>query len=576
MNTNNKTTELVQQKPLRLWPGIVLVILQWLIRFGIPLIVPEALVFGIFGGLAGGLAIIVWWVFFSRAPQIERWGAIVLMIVALYITSLFLHVSIATGGQGMMFIILAIPVLSIVFVAWSVASQSFSKRIRHLTMVSVIILACGVWTIFRMDGITGDFNPDVTWRWAKTSEERFLARDNNEPVELTSAPVIMDSVAEWPGFRGPDRDGIITGVKIPTNWSETPPVELWRRLIGPGCSSFAVCGDYFFTQEQLGDYETVSCYSINNGKLVWRHSDKARFWDSHAGAGPRSTPTYSNGRVYTLGATGILNVIDARNGTVVWSRNVVTDTGVEHSGWGYTSSPLVFDDVVITAAVGKLAAYDLATGDPRWFGPDGGDSYSSPHLFTIDGISQVLLMSGIGITSVVPADGKMLWQYHWKGDSRIVQPAMTNDGDLLIGKADGSGLRRVKVGHESGEWTFEELWTSFQLRPNFNDFVVHKGHAYGYSGPILTCIDANDGMRKWRGRRYGGQIILLADQDLLLVLSEKGELALVKANPDKFTELVRLKAIKGKTWNHPVLAGEILLVRNSQEMVAYRLQPDGS
>jgi len=576
MTTNKKTSELNQQKTLRLWPGIVIVILQWLIRFVIPSIVPEALVFGVFGGLLGGLAILVWWAFFSRAPKIERWGGIVLMIVTLFVTSLFLDVSIATGGQGMMFIIFAIPVLSLAFVAWAVTSQHLSIRVRHLTMVATIIIACGVWILLRIDGITGDFNIDLAWRWAETSEERLLKQDDSEPMDLISAPLVIDKIAEWPGFRGPNRDGIIKGIRIETDWSTTPPKELWRKPIGPGCSSFAVSSDLLYTQEQRGDDEIVACYNMNTGELLWRHNDKARFWDSHAGAGPRSTPTLSDRRVYTLGATGILNVLDASNGSLIWSRNAVSDADVKHSGWGYTSSPLVVDEIVVVAIVGKLVAYDIATGDPRWFGPDGGDSYSSPHLMTIDGIKQILLMSESGATSIAPAEGILLWEYPWSGGSRIVQPAMTANGDLLISSGEGTGMRCINVMHESSGWTIEELWTSVQLKPNFNDFVVHKGYAYGYNGPSLVCIDVKDGKRMWKGGRYGGQLILLADQDLLLVLSERGELALVNANSDKFMELARLDAIEGKTWNHPVLVGDILLARNSEEMVAYQLSPAGS
>jgi len=301
------------------------------------------------------------------------------------------------------------------------------------------------------------------------------------------------------------------------------------------------------------------------------HKDKARFWDSHAGAGPRSTPTLSNGRIYTFGATGILNVLDAVDGTVIWSRNAASDTQTKDSGWGFSSSPLVVDSVVIVAATGTLAAYDLTTGEPRWFGPDGGDSYSSPHILTIDGITQVILLSAVGATSVAPDDGTVLWKYRWQGDSRIVQPALTTEGDILICRSDGSALRRITIGHEADKWTFREHWTISTLKPNFNDFVVHKGHAYGYNAPFLVCIDIENGERKWKGKRYGGQVILLADQDLLLVLSEKGKVALIEATSEQFTELARFRAIEGKTWNHPVLVGDILLVRNTQEMAAFRL-----
>jgi outer membrane protein assembly factor BamB len=304
------------------------------------------------------------------------------------------------------------------------------------------------------------------------------------------------------------------------------------------------------------------------------HSDSARFWESNAGAGPRATPTVSNGRVYTFGATGILNALDARDGSVVWSRNAALDTKKKIPGWGFASSPLVVGDLVIAATAGILAAYDLDTGKPRWIGPTGGWGYSSPHLATIDGIVQILLLNGKGAISVAPADGTLLWKHDWKSDG-IVQPAVIADNDILIGSGAGDvevGMRRIAVAHGVGAWRVEERWTTNGLKPYFNDFVVHDDHAFGFDGRILACIDLKDGQRKWKGGRYGnGQLVLLPDQDLLLVLSEEGELALVAATPEQFKELARFPAIEGKTWNHPVLVGDVLLVRNGQEMAAFRL-----
>ena len=236
---------------------------------------------------------------------------------------------------------------------------------------------------------------------------------------------------------------------------------------------------------------------------------------------------------------------------------------------------LVIGDVVIVAAGGMLAAYDVATGAPRWTGGGGGLSYSSPQPATIDGVEQVVFMSGPGTTSVVPATGEVLWDYAWSGGA-IVQPAMTENGDILVNTISmngGIGLRRISIAHSSGGWTASERWTSNGLKPYFNDFVLHKSHAYGFDGNILSCIDLQDGTRKWKGGRYGnGQLMLLADQDLLLVLSEEGELALVKATPDQFTEVARFpEALEGKTWNHPVVVRDVLLVRNDHEMAAFRL-----
>ena len=236
-------------------------------------------------------------------------------------------------------------------------------------MAATIVLACGVWTLVRTEGITGDHAAIFAWRFTKSPEEKLVAEAGAKPVLLPPVPAAAPTGAEWPGFRGPQRDGIVRGVRIETDWSASPPVELWRRPIGPGWSSFAVRGDLLYTQEQRGDDEVVACYKVSTGEPVWSHRDAARFFESNGGAGPRATPTLSNGRVYAFGATGILNALDAGDGAVVWSRNVASDTGTQVPDWGFSSSPLVVDDLVIVAAAGQLVAYDLATGEPRWAGP---------------------------------------------------------------------------------------------------------------------------------------------------------------------------------------------------------------
>ena len=609
-----------------------MVIVLLVASYGIPMFVPEAFLFGIIGGLVGSLAILVWWVFFSRVPWFERVGAIILMAIAFAATKRFLHVSMATAGQGNLPYILAIPLLSLAFVVWTMAARRLEGGARWASMIATILLACGVWTLLRTGGITGDGLPELAWRWSETPEERLLAQAGDEPTALASTPALPETpeaplvarapdeiaeiaemaepealpsdapaakasadrdiahagdmptapppapaetktAADWPGFRGPGRDSVIAGLRIETDWSKSPPVELWRRPIGPGWSSFAVAGDLLYTQEQRGEDEIVACYNARTGEPVWIHRDAARFYESNGGPGPRGTPTLRDGRVYTFGATGILNVLDAGDGSVVWSRDVASDSETKVPGWGFTSSPLVVGNVVVVAAAGRLVGYDLATGEPRWLGPKGGGGYSSPHLLTIDGVEQVLLQNATGVISVAPADGTLLWEHPWPG-FRIVQPAVIADGDLLISTSDAMGgisTRRLAVAHGAGGWTIEERWTSRGLKPFFNDFVVHQGHAIGLDGRILACIDLEDGERKWKGGRYGGQLLLLPEQDLLLVLSEEGELALVAASADQFTELAPFPAIEGKTWNHPALVGNVLLVRNGEEMAAFRL-----
>lgn len=569
-------------RPLRLWPGVLLAGLLLVIKFGVPLLFPGALAVTFLGALACGALILGWWLFFSRAPWSERIGVVLVMAGALYATSRIVHPSIAGGMMRMMLPIVAVPILALGLVVAAAASRRWSTGARRGAIVAGILLVCGAFTILRTGGITADARSDFHWRWTQTPEEKLLAAGGAPALSSVEKPQVTPPIqarakqeARWPGFRGAARDGIVRGATIATNWQTSPPVELWRRPLGPGWSSFAVSGGLFYTQEQRGEDEIVACYNLATGDPVWRHQNAARFYESNAGPGPRGTPTLHDGRVYTFGATGLVNALDALTGAPIWMRDAAADTKKKAPDWGFASSPLVVGDLVIVAATGTLIAYDRATGEPRWTGPADGGSYSSPHLLEIAGVPQVVLMSKAGATSVTPADGKVLWQHAWPGYA-IVQPAQIADGDLLISTGDRLGAQRIQVSHTNNSWTVTERWTTNRLKAYFNDFVIHRGHAYGFDGGILTCVDLADGKSRWKGGRYGsGQLILLADQEVLIVLAEQGALALVRAKPEAFTELATIKALEGKTWNHPVLAGDVLLVRNDREMAAFRLALKG-
>ncbi|HEY0875694.1 MAG TPA: PQQ-binding-like beta-propeller repeat protein [Vicinamibacterales bacterium] len=589
------------RKPLRLWPGVIAAVAIVLLRFAIPVIAPAMTPYGVIAGVLGGLVIALWWVFFSRAPWLERVVAIAAMLLAGLAAGLVVHHSIATGMMGFMLPVYALPItVGPAFVAWAVATRHRSGTVRLVTMVATIFAASLAWTLLRTEGVTGEGVAQLTWRWTPSAEEQLVAvplipAEPTPPPEEPKAPPAASPPAEapvtappkgdatpkpvvaraaWTGFRGGARDAVVRGVRIATDWSAAPPAELWRRPVGPGWSSFAVAGDLFYTQEQRGENELVACYRLSTGEPVWVHRDAARFYESNGGPGPRGTPALGRGRVYTMGATGILNALDAKTGAVIWSRNAAADTGAPEPGWGFAGSPLVLDDKVIVAASGRLAAYTADRGDLLWTRKTQGGGYSSPQLVTIDGVVQIVLPSGGGITAVAPSDGSVLWENTWEPGTSIVQPAVVAGG-LVFSGADmmgAVGLRRIAVVHSEAGWSVEERWTSRGLKPYFNDFVIHEGHAYGFDGSILASIDLASGERTWKGGRYGhGQMILLPEQDVLLVLSEDGELALVSATPDRFTEVAKFKAIEGKTWNHPAVAGDVLLVRNGEEMAAFRL-----
>ena len=494
----NRREHSIISPALRLWPGVVIAILLVLARYVVPLVAPYAELFSlpltlisVAGGLLCGIAIVVWWMFFSRAPWLERVGAIALMALALFATSRLVHESIAGGMMGMMLYFYAIPLLTVALVAWAAATRRLPDSARRVSLVAAVLLACTPWTLVRTAGLIGP-GSEFHWRWTETPEDRLLASDDDDPVvppastmspaiakeppapETAKQPVAPDRSAppvsaaaiesaarvgtappaEWPGFRGPARDSVVHGVRIDEDWSHVPPVEMWRRPIGPGWSSFAVRGDLFYTQEQRGDDEIVAAYSVTTGQPVWRHRDAVRFWESNGGAGPRATPTLDHDRVYAFGATGILNALDAGSGKVVWSRNVASDTGREVPDWGFSSSPLVVGDVVIVAASGTLAGYDAASGNLRWMGPRRWRATARRTGPRSTASTRLCCSAAPGAISVAPADGAVLWEHQWAAGA-IVQPALTADGDILmnaIAATGGAGMRRVAVAHGAGGW----------------------------------------------------------------------------------------------------------------------------
>jgi outer membrane protein assembly factor BamB len=476
----------------------------------------------------------------------------------------------------------ALPVVTTAWVVWLVVTPFLRWPARRVGVLVVLLAAWGLFVLVRYEGVYGDMAPAFRFRWFLTPEEKYLAdraagKLRHAPAAKTPPPALETD--DWPGFRGPNRDGRRTGVRIATDWKEHPPREVWRHRIGPGWSSFAVVGDRIYTQEQRGKEEAVVCFDADTGEEIWSHTDEARFSEALGGVGPRATPTFHDGKIYALGATGFLNCLDAATGKVEWSHDIAADADAKVPMWGFASSPLVAEGIVIVFAGGaddkSVLGYNAKSGKLAWTAGYGEFSYSSPQPARLDLSDQVLIATESGLTSIVPSDGHVLWRHDWplkEGICRIVQPAIIDDTNVLIGTGFGFGTRRLSVGWAGDGWSTTETWTTDAIKPYYNDMVVHRGHLYGFDGDFFTCVDLKDGQGKWRARGYGnGQVLLLADQDLLLVLSEKGAVALVEANPEKHQRLARFQALDGKTWNHPVVAHGKLFVRNGAEVACYRL-----
>jgi outer membrane protein assembly factor BamB len=247
--------------------------------------------------------------------------------------------------------------------------------------------------------------------------------------------------------------------------------------------------------------------------------------------------------------------------------------------WGYASSPLVVDQLVLVFAAGdpetSLVAYQIDSGELAWKAAAGRHSYSSPQLVTLDGVEQVLYVSNDELVAVDPATGKNLWRFDspHKDFFPSIQPHVVGPAELIVSFTEAGAAVRLAVKLNGDAWTVEPLWNSRDLKPYFNDFVSYEDSLYGFDGTLLACVDANTGKRRWKRGRYGaGQILLLADQGVLLVISEQGEAVLLAADPKRHHELGRFQALNGKTWNHPAIVDGRLYARNAEEMACYELQ----
>jgi outer membrane protein assembly factor BamB len=262
-------------------------------------------------------------------------------------------------------------------------------------------------------------------------------------------------------------------------------------------------------------------------------------------------------------------------GKVIWSRDVMADNDAKLPIWGFSGSPLVYGGLVlvITGGEGKaVAAYDRKTGAPAW-AKGAGWGYCSPQLARLGGVEQILFVSDKGLASLDPADGHPLWQNDYDlgpMGGRCIQPAVIGDNDVLFGAAFDTGTRRVRVEKSGDQWTQKTVWTCKRFNPYYNDMVYQDGYCYGFNNSFLACIDVTKGEVVWKARGYGnGQVLLIADQKLLLIQAESGDVALMEAKPDDHNELARFSALDDKTWNHPVIVNGKLFVRNGKEIACY-------
>ena len=519
------------------------------------------------------ICLVVWWLWTGNVPRRDRVLGLALFCAALAGPTAF------QGVFAVFFLIIALPAFTTGTVLSLLLSTPLEWSKRRWVPVGLLVCMGALFTGLRVDEVSGAFVPVLSWRWKPAVTSSGMAAEFDlDPQSNRVATLPAESgPGDWLEFRGPYRDSALAGVSFDTDWEATPPRELWRIDVGLGWSSFTVVGNYFYTQEQRGAHELVVCYEAATGDQVWLNGVEARF-DDPTGSGPRGTPTYVEGKLYCQGAAGALQCLDAATGKTLWTRDVGRDTGARIPQWGFSGSPLVVGELVIefTGADGgkSVIAYDRTAGAIAWNKGEGSHGYSSGHTAKIDGVPQLLMESNLGVQSFNLETGEVLWEERWSLSSmapRILQPQVIGERSIVLGSGTGIGTRLFEARLDSGSWKVEEQWTSKNFRPYFNDFVHHEAYLYGYDGHRFVCVDASTGDRVWKGARMGGQVLLLSDMAVLLVLTERGKVVLLEATPEKHRRIASIQALTGKTWNHPVVANGKLFVRNDREAAAYEL-----
>jgi outer membrane protein assembly factor BamB len=575
--TIHSNTNSPKQLALRWWPAAVLVVAMVLLRKLPDLFESPSLgifMLGFMGPAGLGILILLWWVVASRASWQEKIIGFVAVSLIGFVASSLCHFSM----QGMSVMIFQIP---FGFAAFAIPLILLANQPSLRLPVALIssVIGFGYWDLLQSEGVSGKFVADLSWRWESTAEESYLkSRSNKIATESreSTEPAVTLANAAWPSFRGSSRDGKLLGVSLSEDWTASPPKLIWKTQIGPGWSSFSVAGNRLFTQEQRGDKEAIVCLDAKTGQTVWEHEYVSRFWESVAGAGPRATPTIADEGLFSLGANGILTSLNATTGAKIWERDIQVDAKRKPPMWGFASSPLVTQGVVIVHAGGAedkgILAYDAITGEPKWSTASGDHSYSSAQTASLEGVSGVLMETNAGLQFINPKDGSTIWKFDSPSTNyRTLQPLVLGNS-ILLANSLGEGTKRLSVSRDAEQWNIKEEWASRDMKPDFNDFVEHQGSLYGFDGNIFACVDLATGKRQWKKGRYGnGQVLLLCDAGQMLLTSEAGELVLLRADASKMVELAKFPAIEGKTWNHSVMVGNLVYIRNAEQAACYEL-----
>ena len=396
-------------------------------------------------------------------------------------------------------------------------------------------------------------------------------------VILLSAACVF--AQDWPQWRGPNRDGKLSGFTAPQKW----PKELtqrWKTPVGFGDATPALVGEKLYVFTRQGDNEVTTCLEVDRGEEQWtdRYAAQAVTGAPSRHPGPRSSPTVADGKVVTLGVGGVLSCLDAATGKLVWRKDPFPKVVPEF----FTAmSPIIVDGMCIAHLGGKgngaIIAYDLATGDEKWRWADEGPEYASPVLLTVEGTRQILTLTEKSIVAVGVADGKLLWKLPFVPE-RMAYNAATPmvDGQTVFYTGKARGTKAVKIEKQADGFAAKELWSNAELAPQFNTPVLKDGLLFGLSDRSnLFCINAQTGQTAWtdttqHGR--GGFAAIVDAGSCLLALPNSSELIAYEPDGKQYAELARIKVSETPIYAHPVIAGNRIFIKDEETVTMFTIQ----
>ncbi len=399
-----------------------------------------------------------------------------------------------------------------------------------------------------------------------------LAAGCTETPAIDETPSAGPS-GDWAQWRGPDRDGTSPSTGLLRRWQRGEPKEIWRRPLGEGFAGIAVAGGRVFTLFAEAGVEYLIALDGRDGNELWSLALGTTLSDSH-GNGPRTTPTVDGGTIYALGSHKMA-AADAADGRLLWQLDLAPPPR-----WGYSSSPLIVDELVVVHArlTGEVAtgtavmALDKRTGELAWAAEPGHPGYASPLLVALGGERQIVSFLAAGLVALRPHDGERLWMHRWSTSYSVnaADPVFIPPDRFFISSGYDTGAGVIRVVRDAERYDVEELWRGRQMRNHFSSSVLAGELIVGFDNSSLKAISHTDGAERWRQRGFGKGSLLAADSNLM-VLGEDGTLALVAATGEEYRELGRVRALDEGSWAPPALAGAWLYLRDHREIVCLNL-----